>query len=214
MDGSLANVPQVFSTTQWLPDLTTFRFFEIGSQAYFIWHDTVSGLATMQRVMASGVPDTGDNAVVFQSTWLQATVEGESHPSRTGWTGLEVYDATPGFFDPNLGLHTFPNLPEIELSLVIPESQHTNVIQPVPHTPQIMKNARTLELTWPGQQEVLYLVEESTDLQNWLVIGASEGDGEDLTFPSSPDSRHAQWPDRLFYRIWSMQSIPPLIQAQ
>ncbi len=210
VDGSLANVPQVFNTTQWLAGLTSFRFFEIGSQAYFIWYDAVSGLATLQQVTAGGVPDTGDDAVAFQTTWLQETVGTASNPSRTGWTGLEVYDATPGFSNPNLGLNTFPDLPPIELSAVIPEPQHTSVIALVPEIPQITKAARTVELTWLGRQDVLYLVEESTDLRRWLIIGAGKGADRELTFPSVPDSRHGSSPNALFYRIRSMQSIPPL----
>jgi CubicO group peptidase (beta-lactamase class C family) len=211
INGSLANAPQIFSTNSWNTGLTSFRFFEIGAQAYLSWYSAATGAVVMQQVNSAGLLDNQPSALVFTDTWLKQSVSsGVADPARTGWTGVEIYDATPGIFNPNLGLNTPPKLPSIEATLSVFEPKNTKFAPLAPAIPSLAFGGRgRLELSWPRERDVIYLVEESTDLHQWLIVGVVDGSDDPFVFLREP-GRAGSEPESLFFRIRSMPDIPPL----
>ncbi|HSH17290.1 MAG TPA: serine hydrolase domain-containing protein [Verrucomicrobiae bacterium] len=211
VDGSLENVPQVLDSTTWSKGWSTIRFFEIGNQAFFIRYNALTGDMRLQEITAGGVP--GD--LVSQSgDWLRETVgTGVFNPARSGWTGLEIYDATPGVSGPIQDLATNPDLPALETGIVIgalPRPQHTTVIDVLPGELDGRLAGGDFDVQWNGQLNQLYFIEESTDLQRWSAAGVFEGADVMLTFRSTPDPATGARPPALFYRVRSMEVIPPL----
>ncbi|MCW5553744.1 MAG: serine hydrolase [Verrucomicrobiae bacterium] len=214
VDGSLENVPQILDSTSWSKGWSTIRFFEIGSQAYFIRYNAATGAMRMQEITANGLPG---NEVFQANDWLRETVgTGVFNPSRAGWTGLEIYDATPGLTPPGQGLATYPDIPEPETGILIaslPTPQHTTVIAVLPEGIQLQKTRLALDVSWLGRGNLLYFLEESSDLRQWIPIAAHEGLDEEFVFSRSPDPATGLFPNTLFYRLRSMELIPPLAEA-
>ncbi|HSH15451.1 MAG TPA: hypothetical protein VLD18_05415, partial [Verrucomicrobiae bacterium] len=66
------------------------------------------------------------------------------------------------------------------------------------------------DVRWNGQLNQLYFIEESTDLRRWSAAGVFEGADVMLTFRSTPDPATGARPPAQFYRVRSMEVIPPL----
>jgi hypothetical protein len=207
VDGSLENVPQVLDQT-WSVGWTTLRFFEVGGQAYFIRYNAKSGAVRIQAINANGTPGA---VVMSAESWLKETIgTGVFNPGRPGWTGLEVYDATPGFSGPVQDLASYPDVPSLELIASLPVPINIEVIPLRPEKLEFQALREGVQLAWPGRDNILYFLETSTDLREWAALSVLRGEGQDLSLHLGPGTSSSARMNAQFYRISSMEAIPPL----
>jgi hypothetical protein len=211
IDGSLANTPLVLDQT-WSKGWRPVRFFEIGNQAWFFRYNPESGDARMQEIDPDGTP--GDQAW-SSGEWLRATAgTGVFDPPTSGWDEVLIYDATPGTFHPPQDLAGYDEIP-IEAGLVFNKplpslSGDLQALVPDLQPPVFHSQRGTPGMQWQSQRGARYYIERSSDLRNWEVIDAVEGDGSVLNFDLMTDPTGGPVPPSAFFRLNFFEIIPPL----
>lgn len=212
IDGSLNNTPQVLDQN-WSTGWRIIRFVEISGQTWFIRYNPDDGAVRIQAITNGGVPD--NNTPLSTEGWLAATVgTGAFDPSTTGWTDMQFYDATPGFTSPGQDLAGYPPLPSIEIGTtidpvrVVPDNITAVLVQP--EQPKIVSIRGIPQMQFVADKGLVYYIERTTDLKKWEAIPPIPGDDSLLSLPLEPERTAGAPPVGYFYRIRSMEEIPPL----
>jgi CubicO group peptidase (beta-lactamase class C family) len=212
IDGSLNNTPQVLDQN-WSTGWRIIRFVEISGQTWFIRYNPDNGAVRIQAITNGGVPDS--NTPLSSEGWLAATVgTGAFDPPTTGWTDIQFYDATPGFSSPGQDLAAFPSLPPIEIGTtidpvrVVPDN--ITAVLVVPEQPKLVSIRGIQQMQFVGDKGLVYYIERTTDLENWEALEPVSGDDSLLALPLDPGRVGSAPPIGLFYRVRSIEEIPPL----
>ncbi|MGK0184582.1 MAG: CubicO group peptidase (beta-lactamase class C family) [Verrucomicrobiales bacterium] len=211
IDGSLNNTPQILDAT-WSTGWKLIRFFETADGALFIRYNPTDGAMRMQEITSNGTP--GD--LVFDSeSWLAAKESmGAFLPATTGWTDLEIYDATPGISSPGLDKIGNPAIPSLETGVAIDPVRGVSGDTTPIFIEQVLPKVRTVrgtpQIDITMQKGVHYFVERSADLKRWDVVDSVKGDASDYVLSRQTDSATGQMPPTEFYRVRSIENIPPL----
>lgn len=208
--GASLNTTQLVLDQNWSDGWALIRFFESGNKTYNFRYNPENGRARIQEINANGT----FGEIPYDSTkWLMArSGSGSFDPPTTGWTAAEFYDATPGYMPPNTVAEN-PNLPPAESgpsieplqAEAVPARFDAETFPPLQADIKIIRGS--VQIDWPSESGMLYLLEESTALVNWTVSESIVGDDSQRTVSLLPDPATGAPAPRKFVRVRGLTAL-------